>query len=202
MTNIDEELALFLTQQNINVFTIVDLNEYLDFHFGDCEYIRQRSSIVLHQLQLELAVLGDSFYYSFDSQWSYRNRVWQILLLFYLNEALIMCQNPVTQCTTRAPSTQCQWSNSVKQCHYFISLISSMFLLFIVVSVKILLSIPSNILSVSNIDGVLPLSLRHWRRPLYLWKGNRYLLAGANNTWLGWYWPLETELDMYSYPRQ
>merc|ERR1711935_13274 len=71
MVNIDEELTLFLTQHNINVFTIVDLNEYLDFHFGDCEYIRQRSSIVLHQLQLELAVLGESFYYSFDSQWSY-----------------------------------------------------------------------------------------------------------------------------------
>ena len=75
MVNIDEELTLFLTQNNINVFTIVDLNEYLDFHFGDCEYIRQRSSIVLHQLQLELAVLGESFYYSFDSQWSYGNRV-------------------------------------------------------------------------------------------------------------------------------
>lgn len=54
------------------LITVVDLNEYLDFHFGDCEYIRQRSSIVLQQLQLELAVLADLFLYSYDSQWSYR----------------------------------------------------------------------------------------------------------------------------------
>ena len=54
------------------LITVVDLNEYLDFHFGDCEYIRQRSSIVLQQLQLELAVLADLFLYSYDAQWSYR----------------------------------------------------------------------------------------------------------------------------------
>ena len=72
MTNIDEDMSLYLSQNNIKVYTVVDLNEYLDFHFGDCEYIRQRASIVLHQLQLELAVLADLFYYSFDSQWSYR----------------------------------------------------------------------------------------------------------------------------------
>ena len=77
MTNIDEGMSFYLDQNNIKVYTVVDLNEYLDFHFGDCEYIRQRASIVLHQLQLELAVLADSFYYSFDSQWSYRI-VWLI----------------------------------------------------------------------------------------------------------------------------
>ena len=99
-----------LVHSGYEIYNRDDLGDYLEYHFGDCQehlkiqnlaltrwsrffkwrkFTRDHFQSVIKQLEMEIAVISNTFFYSFSSDWSYRiwisfSIVFGLLLSFWL----------------------------------------------------------------------------------------------------------------------
>lgn len=60
-----------LVHSGYEIYNRDDLGDYLEYHFGDCQFTRDHFQSVIKQLEMEIAVISNIFFYSFSSDWSY-----------------------------------------------------------------------------------------------------------------------------------